>query len=84
MRERSEGVEGRCVAFTAASGKRREAGGGGARARAGQPRALSSWREVGGDWQRPVRWASTERQVSPGEVPLSLSFLLCFLFSVIC
>ena len=79
VRERSEGVEGRCVAFTAASGKRREAGGGaGACRRAANTRLASFWREVSDDWQRPVGWASAG---PPGKCPVLSLPLFYFPFS---
>ena len=82
VRERSEGVEGRCVAFTAASGKRREAGGGaGACRRAANTRPSSFWREEGDDWHRPaglgwllVGWTGKDFSLSH----LFLFFYFCY------
>ena len=43
-----------------------------------RPHALSSWREVSDDWQRPVGWASAG---PPGKCPVLSLPLFYFLFS---
>ena len=80
VRERSEGVEGRCVAFTAASGKRRKQEV--ARARAGVRRTHAS-RPSGARWGTTGRWACWAATVpcQPGKCQVfSLSLVLMFFY----
>ena len=81
VRERSEGVEGRCVAFTAASGSggKQEV----ARARAGVRRTHAS-RPSGARWEvtgiGQLGWAgSWAAQVRPGKFSLLSDFYFSFL-----
>ena len=54
-REGARGVVASSGRIGAAVGSRRWRG---ACSRAAATRVLSSWQEVGGDWQRPMGWAS--------------------------
>ena len=81
VRERSEGVEGRCVAFTAASGSggKQEV----ARARAGV-RRTHAWHPSGARWEvtgiGQLGWAgSWAAQVRPGKFSLLSDFYFSFL-----
>ena len=79
MRERSEGVEGRCVAFTAASGSggKQEV----ARARAGVRDSELLLLAGGGRRQEPGRWAGLATWAA-GKAQVRFSLSLLFLFSI--
>ena len=79
-----QSIEGECVALGDDSSSGKQAGGGRTRAHARRPRARPPGKG-GDDREEPlVGWAGhLGRQVSPGEVPFSLSFY-CFLFSIFC